>query len=212
MRLVKIPIEALKEMKSKGFNELVPYTHTNLLVRWIFWKRLETIIHFSPSAEKVLDFGAGSGVFLPTLSSNFKEVNALDLNTNSLKYVKERFGLDNVKVIQGKESKLPFKDNTFDVIFAADVLEHFHDCEPVLKEFNRVLKNNGHIVISGPTENFIYRLSRRVIFWFFKKKEDHFSNIDQIIKKAEKYFIIERVKVLPSKLIAGFKVFRAKKR
>lgn len=213
MRLVKIPKERLEHMKSLGFNELDPYTHKNPLVKWLFWKRLETMLDLAreSKASRVLDFGAGSGILMPSLSKNFKEVYSLDLNTKSLEYVKKDNNLSNVVITKGTgEDKLPYEDNFFDIVFAADVLEHLQDSIRIQKEFKRVLKRNGLLIISGPTENLIYKIARRAIYWFWKKKEDHFSNIDEIIGKSRKLFKVEEIKVLPFALIPGFKVYRAK--
>lgn len=211
MEMIKIHQNILNSMKARGFNELDPYTHKNPLVKWIFWKRLETLLSLARPADRVLDFGSGSGVFLPTLSKNFKEVHTTDLNTNSLEFIKKSNNLSNVIISQSNGgNKLPYQDNYFDIIFAADVLEHFHDSSPILEEFHRILKNDGILLVSGPTENALYKLSRRLVYWFWEKKEDHFSDINGIMQKSEKFFKIDKVKTLPSQLIPGFKIFRAK--
>ena len=127
MKIFKIPINILKDMNSRGFIEITPYIHKNLLVRWLFWKRLKTALSLAEKAERVLDFGAGSGIFMPTLSKNFPEVYSLDLDTRALNYVKDKFKLENVKIVQGEKVGLPFKDEFFDIVFATDVLEHFKE-------------------------------------------------------------------------------------
>ena len=93
---------------------------------------------------------------------------------------------------------------------AADVLEHFSNPSQIQEEFKRVLKNGGYLVISGPTENLVYRISRRLIFWFWKKKEDHLSNVNDLIDISEKLFDLEECKSLPNSLIAGFKVYKSR--
>lgn len=210
MELIKIPIAELKEMDSKGFIELAPYIHKNPLVRWVFWKRLETALSFAEQKAKVLDFGAGSGIFMPTLSKNFKEAHCLDLNTNALHHVKKLFNLSNVKIVQGKAGKLPYKDEEFDIIFATDVLEHFPDSFEIQKEFQRVLKKQGLLIISGPTENFLYRMARK--FMYKRAKPiDHYTDIHHVLEKTSKLFSIEKTKTLPLPIIPGFKIIKARK-
>jgi len=48
--------------------------------------------------------------------------------------------------------KLPFQDNEIDEILASDILEHFgrHKTLSVLKEWNRVLKPGGKLIIKCP--------------------------------------------------------------
>lgn len=208
MKLEKIGIEELQDMKKRGFHDMRPYTHKNPLVRWIFWKRLEALLEFSPKGSRALDFGAGSGVLIPSLSKNFKSVYAGDINTASLEYLKKKRGIKNLRITKSRGSVLPFKDNFFDVIFAADVLEHFYERKFILKEFYRVLKKKGVLLISGPTENMIYKISRRIIFWFWKKKEDHFSNINEIIDEANCFFRQDKIITLPCRIIPGFKIYK----
>lgn len=213
MKLIKLPANQLKCMESQGFIELRPYTHANPIVRWLFWKRLETMLKLSAStkdAKRVLDFGAGSGVFMPTLSKNFSEVYSLDINTASLEHVKNFYPLSNVRIIKGYGDTLPFKDNFFDLIFAADVLEHFKNSEHIQKEFKRVLKKNGSIIVSGPTENLFYVLARKFIYKH-KKPADHYTNVQEIMKISSSLFKIEKAKILPFLLIPGFKVYKATK-
>lgn len=46
--------------------------------------------------------------------------------------------------------KIPFSDNFFDGILCTEVLEHVLDLEIVLREFHRVLKPEGILLISIP--------------------------------------------------------------
>lgn len=211
MELIKISISEMKKMKEKGFPELTPYTHPNPLVKWLFWKRIKTILGLASPSEKVLDFGAGSGILMPSLSKNFKEVYSLDLDTAPLRYMKEKNNFNNVKIIQGnKNNKLPFKDNFFDIIFAADVLEHFKESSEIQKEFKRVLKKGGYLVVSGPTENKLYEIGRKFLYWR-KKPSDHYTDVKEVMKKSSELFKIESVKTIPLPVIPAFSIYRAKK-
>ena len=45
---------------------------------------------------------------------------------------------------------IPFNDKEFDSILSTEVLEHVFNVEDILCEFNRVLKINGHALITTP--------------------------------------------------------------
>ena len=45
---------------------------------------------------------------------------------------------------------IPFNDKEFDSILSTEVLEHVFNVEDILREFNRVLKINGHALITTP--------------------------------------------------------------
>lgn len=45
---------------------------------------------------------------------------------------------------------LPFKDGTVDVLFSSHLLEDFEDWWPILREWSRVLKSGGHLIVIVP--------------------------------------------------------------
>jgi len=45
---------------------------------------------------------------------------------------------------------LPFRDCSFDVIFAFEVLEHLYDSEKIVSEIRRVVKSDGEFAVSVP--------------------------------------------------------------
>ena len=73
-----------KIIKSQKVDHSVNMTYIdkNPIIRWLWWKRLKMMLDVSKidSSKKVLDFGCGEGVFLPTLSNKYKEVHAVDLD------------------------------------------------------------------------------------------------------------------------------------
>ena len=75
---------------------------------------------------------------------------AFDLpNTQYLTY---HSGLEPSRHIQfgGDARDLPFKDRTLDFVYSSHLLEDFYDWMPVLREWVRVLKPGGHLVILVP--------------------------------------------------------------
>ena len=219
MKFIKVPLTDLKEMKRRRLDNCVPsndvhydtivaYIHPNPLVRWIFWKRLKEMLNLSDKANRVLDFGSGSGVFLYSLSKNFNEVYGLDVATKSMEYIKRRFKLDNLHIIKNRGEKLPFKDNFFDIVYAADVLEHMDKPQIIYSELKRIIRPRGSLIVSGPTENIVYELAKKLIFRR-KSASEHYNNIDDVIKESSKFFKIDKIKIIPLKILAGFKIYRA---
>ena len=76
---------------------------------------------------------------------------------------------------------LPYRDETFDFLSALDVLEHIKNDEIAVAEINRVLKKNGHAVITVPHRMKYYTNQDRLI-GHYRRYE-----LSQIITLFEKY-------------------------
>jgi 2-polyprenyl-3-methyl-5-hydroxy-6-metoxy-1,4-benzoquinol methylase len=143
------------------------YSHTNPLINWLFWQRLRTAMeHIEKQApyEKVLDFGCGSGVMLSFLAQHSGHVTAVDIDLVPLERVKKYIPLEeNVLVLDA--NRVPISQLTpksFDLINALDVLEHVDDLPRTLSDLLHLLKPGGQLVVSGPTENILYQMGRKL--------------------------------------------------
>lgn len=63
----------------------------------------------------------------------------------------------------GSVTDLPFGDQCFDVVLCTEVLEHVNDPQRALNEFYRVLKPEGHVVLSVP---FLYQMHEQPYDFF----------------------------------------------
>ena len=143
------------------------YSHPNPLINWLFWQRLRTAMnHIEKSAphENILDFGCGSGVMLPFLSQHSKQVTAIDVDLLPLERVKQHIPLAaNVTLLDANQTPISnLEQKSFDLINALDVLEHVDDLPRTLSELMNLLKPGGQLVVSGPTENILYRIGRKL--------------------------------------------------
>lgn len=109
--------------------------------------------------DQLLDLGCGIGRHIYT-AYQLDEINIIGLDRGfaDLKSAKDRKSdfshLDSsdrsLSFIHGDGLKLPFQDNTFDVVICSEVLEHILDFRQVLKEIKRVLKPKGTFAVSVP--------------------------------------------------------------
>jgi len=90
-----------------------------------------------------LDVGCGRGVW----SEKLKQKKFKVISVDHQKQYKE---CQTVDVNKG----LPFGDSTFDLVWAAEVIEHLDSPQESIKEFNRVLKYNGKLIVTTPNSYF----------------------------------------------------------
>ena len=143
------------------------YSHPNPLINWLFWQRLHKALnHLERDApyEHILDFGCGSGVMLPFLCGISNRVTAMDIDLFPLERIsRQRAFPTNLTIHDAREITLKdLPKASFDVIVATDVLEHVNDLPGTLAEMGNLLKPGGQVVISGPTENILYKIGRRL--------------------------------------------------
>jgi 2-polyprenyl-3-methyl-5-hydroxy-6-metoxy-1,4-benzoquinol methylase len=143
------------------------YSHANPVINWLFWKRLHTVIDYIEAEapyDRVLDFGCGSGVMLHFLSKVSRSVVAADVDLVPLKHMMRYVPLpSNVQVLEISAEALSREaPGSFDLIIALDVLEHVPDLEKSASGLLRLLRSGRQLVISGPTENLLYKFGRRL--------------------------------------------------
>jgi len=123
---------------------------------------------------KVLEIGAGTGRDSIPLLAHGARVFQLDYAENSLRILK-RLADDNhlpVTIIGGDTFRLPFHDESFDVVFHQGLLEHFRhpQAEALLRENIRVLKRGGYLLVDVPQRYHVYTLVKHLLMsvnkWF----------------------------------------------
>lgn len=95
---------------------------------------------------RVVEVGAGTGANLPVLRAiGAQRVFACDVSVEALR----RLG-DETTLARADATHLPFQSNSIDLLLAADVIEHLDDDRAALREFMRVLRPGGHLVLTVP--------------------------------------------------------------
>jgi ubiquinone/menaquinone biosynthesis C-methylase UbiE len=95
------------------------------------------------SFKKVLEVGAGDGSILKLLSDqNFApEYHAVEISDSGVAHIKSRDIKNLISVQEFDGYKLPFEDDSFDLIILSHVLEHVEHERLLLREIKRVSKS-----------------------------------------------------------------------
>lgn len=116
-----------------------------------------SLVSFFKRGEVLLDVGCGDGVVSEHLHKVLGlDVSGIDISQAAVEKAKKR----GIKAFIGSsEERFPFKDNSFDVVFWGDNIEHLFDPMFTAKEIKRVLKSSGRLVLSCPNMSYWrYRL------------------------------------------------------
>jgi len=99
--------------------------------------------------KKVLDIACGTGYGLVFLSTKAACVTGVDVDWEAARLARGECA-DDTLILLGDGTKLPFSDESFEVITSFETLEHLHERGAFLTELKRVLKTGGLLVLSTP--------------------------------------------------------------
>jgi 2-polyprenyl-3-methyl-5-hydroxy-6-metoxy-1,4-benzoquinol methylase len=84
---------------------------------------------------------------------------------------------------------------SFDLINALDVLEHVDDLRGTLSDLLGLLKPGGRLVVSGPTENILYQIGRKLAGPEYSG-EYHERGIAEIKRELNRMAQVEQIATL----------------
>lgn len=99
-----------------------------------------------PKQKKVLDVGCGLGMSMDYFVERGAIVKGVDITPNSVKAV----NLRGLSVIEADARSLPYKNNSFDIVYSIGVIEHFRQTQMALEEQVRVCKSSGIVIAVVP--------------------------------------------------------------
>lgn len=182
--MIKVPADIITEFGEANSRTPTLYAHPKTILRTLFWERLvqiERLILANVGREeraRCLDFGGGGGMFLPALSRLFESVTLVDLAPDQARYIMDRYKLENVNIVEQDIVSSSPPEEKWNVVVAADVLEHFRSLREPIAYIRSCLKDGGYLFTSLPRENWIYEFGR----WIFgvQKPEDHYHRAKDV--------------------------------
>ena len=102
--------------------------------------------------SRILNIGCGTGGTVDMLEK-YGTTDNVDISDEAIRFMKNG-GYKRLYKVDG--IALPFKDNTYDAVCAFDVLEHISKESAALKEWRRVLKPGGALIITVPAYQWLW--------------------------------------------------------
>lgn len=142
-------IEEIRELsKSLSAEPLDYFKHSSYI------SRVESTLNLLSklSGETVLDVGCGVGLLDVLINEN---VVSLDISKEDLLELKK---IKKYGIVRGDACVLPFKKDTFDIIMCTQVLQYVSSPYKALVEMNRVLKEEGRLILFLPNNHSLFRI------------------------------------------------------
>lgn len=155
----------------------------------------------------VLDIGSSTGIITNYFSKKVKKIVGIDIDQKAINFATKNNKNKNASYKVSDAMKLPFKDNTFDLVLCMHVYEHVPDSQKLFNEIYRVLKKNGVCYLAAqnaawpiePHYNlpFLSYLPKKFADFYIKiftnKKEyyEHPAHYWKLKKMLNKFTIIE---------------------
>jgi len=115
--------------------------------------------------KDVLDVGCAGGDLSKQIAEMGFSVHGIDVLESSIEIANDFHKLENTTYEVRDVLKQPFPPNSFDCITFLETIEHVENPALFLKEFHRILRPNGCLILSTPNatslKNIIYALSYR---------------------------------------------------
>jgi len=154
--------------------------------------------------KKLLDVGCEAGYITIKLAQKGAIVTAIDLIEEPIKELRRNLKNTKLKIslCVADAAKLPFKDKTFDIVLATEVIEHITKLNDFIAGAYRVLKPNGRLLITFPNENLRQKLYPFVSLFGIKAEvEDQVTlknyKAEEIIKLFSRKFTLTKHYLLP---------------
>jgi len=132
-------------------------------------RRLEMVRRYVPlEGARILDVGCGLGLYVRAMSAYSSDVHGVDVDPERVAQASAL--LPNIR--EALAEALPYPDDTFDLVFSNEVLEHVASDRVAVREAWRVLKPGGRLAAFVP--NRWYPFETHGVYW---RGRYHYGNI-----------------------------------
>jgi len=114
--------------------------------------------------KNILDIGCYDGTFLSLIKNRSNNFYGLEASEWGFQKSRQK-GINVQQYFFDDVAKFPHENGFFDIVIAGEIIEHIYDTDFFLSEIYRLLKPDGHLIISTPN---IASLGRRLLLLFGK--------------------------------------------
>lgn len=165
---------------------------------------MEQLVEMAAPRGVVLDDGCGTGAFLEFAEgrrSGADRYVGVDISRVMLSHAQRRLQARGAAplLVQADACRLPFADDTFDVIYARGLIHHLPEPERGMQELRRVLKPGGVAVVLDPNKTLISTLPR-----YLARRTEHFDDDHKNFRVEELARIVKSALTLEQTRFFGY--------
>lgn len=159
------------------------------------------------SGDWCMEVGAGSGRDSLDLARRGARVVVLDYTRSSFQVIRAQARELGVEVfaVCADARAMPFREDTFGLVFHQGLMEHFRDPMPLLRENQRILQRGGHLLVDVPQRFHIYTLAKHLMIaldrWFAGWETEYSpGELERLVRRSG----LEVVRTYGEWMVPGF--------
>ncbi len=146
----------------------------------------EKIEEYVTEDDVILECACGTGLLTVPMARKCKKLIATDYSVGMLRQTKKKVTkYSNTKVRKASILELPFQDDRFDVVVAANVIHLLDEPDKAISELKRVCKPNGKIIlptyINNEKRNAVIAAKLLLVFGVKFKRQFSFASYKEFI-------------------------------
>lgn len=194
----KIIIPKRGNINITGEDDPLEYYYSHIF-RYVYLKRMRMVL--SLVGEKkfhyMLDTGAGSGIFLLSLSKKCDCLFGMDMHSR-MEMVKNMLVSEevNARLSRADLCAMPYKNNSIDCLICLSVMEFIENIDLAVREMRRIVKSDGEVIVGAPVFNMLTDWLY-VIIGHRDQKIKHKSSHLNILRSLKREFCVDDIITFP---------------
>jgi demethylmenaquinone methyltransferase/2-methoxy-6-polyprenyl-1,4-benzoquinol methylase len=141
--------------------------------------------------DRVLDVGCGTGFATEALVERSDHVHGIDQSVHQLEKAWAKLGKhDPIVFARGDAERLPYADDSFDVIWSSGSIEYWPNPVDALREFRRICTPGGQVLVVGPNNpktSLMQRVADAIMLFYDETEADRmfaeagFTDVDHTL-------------------------------
>lgn len=97
----------------------------------------------------VLDYGCSNGIITNSIAKYCKIATGIDVDKIAITIAKKKFNSKNTSFRLTSDERIPFRDNSFDLVICNQVYSYVENSELMIDEIHRIIKPGGICLFTG---------------------------------------------------------------